>query len=351
MRVFISCLLVVCGLVYSQLLVAEKINQNANQGSQQEESWLAKLYGYLNYLRTTTEKKRVALVIGNGNYINNEYNKQQQPSCIGGWCLLKTPVNDANKMTVALTELGFSVILVKDADLYRMNEAIDEFVNQLNENTEALFYFSGHGAQNSRSQSLLVPVDAPKINDSIQTKEEFEKSEEPKLEATIKLDYLLSKMKEKRSPTNIIILDACRDSPGENLPSNPTATPNTTSAMIESGSERPADGFEDDGQQRLSDGFLIAYATAPGRISAGGNDKERDNSLYTQFLLEYISHPGPYHVIFEKVRQDIVKYHVTHPPKDDEEKKFRYQMPWESNSLRQTFYFVPRKLNVHGGFQ
>jgi uncharacterized caspase-like protein len=338
--------------VYSQLLVAQQADQSAGQGNPAEEtkgsdgfqdlSWPAKQSGFLNYFRTTTEKKRVALVIGNGNYLNNEYDKDQ---CLKGWCKLTTPLNDAQDMTVALTKLGFSVILAQNADFNRMKEAVDEFVNQLNANTEALFYFSGHGIQNSHSQSLLVPIDARRIP-LIQTKEEFEVEFEKK--AAIKLNDLLSKMKEKGSPTNIVILDACRENTGE-TPSQTNASA-TQKVKVEIGLG-VGDNLDDKGQQRLSDGFLIAYATAPGKSSAGGNEQGRRNSLYTQFLLKHIYHPGPYHVIFEKVRQDMMEYHTESSLKTEVGNELRYQLPWESNSLRQTFYFVPRKSYVHGGFQ
>jgi uncharacterized caspase-like protein len=90
-------------------------------------------------------QKRVALVIGNSNY-------RQKDS-------LKNPLNDANDMAAALSELGFEVIKVVDADLKAMNEALEQFAKELDKGGVGLFYYAGHGIQVG-GENYLVPIDA-----------------------------------------------------------------------------------------------------------------------------------------------------------------------------------------------
>jgi uncharacterized protein YcfJ len=332
-----------CCVGYSQLVVAEQPDQNANQGGRAEEG------------------KRVALVIGNEDYKHPSYTNK---GC-SALCPLTTPSNDAQDMTDALTQLGFSVVaLVQNADKSTMDKAIDDFINNLDEHTEALFYFSGHGGQNGRSQSLLYPVDMVEIDYSSTLEEEAKKKEEI---SAISVNNLLSRMKEKKSPTNIIILDACR-SPEIPSQEDSEGIKNISGKIYGLGA---ADGLDETGQQRISDGILIAYATAPGGSSIGRNpqceeknekkneekkDEQKCHSVYTGFLLENIFYPGPAYFVFEKIRQQLVGYHKKYPPDlpkntNNRDRSPQYQLPWESNSLRKTFYFVPRKLHVHGGFQ
>ncbi|MCB1955861.1 MAG: caspase family protein [Rhodocyclaceae bacterium] len=75
---------------------------------------------------------RVALVIGNGAYPDAP---------------LANPVNDARAMSAKLTELGFEVSALTDADRRGMERAMVAFSRRLDADTTALFYYAGHGVQ------------------------------------------------------------------------------------------------------------------------------------------------------------------------------------------------------------
>ena len=79
------------------------------------------------------EEKRLALVIGNAEYIKGELNN---------------PVNDANLMANTLDSLGFEVLLKTNlkqrADLY---DAIREFGEKREDYSVGLVYYAGHGIQ------------------------------------------------------------------------------------------------------------------------------------------------------------------------------------------------------------
>jgi len=76
-------------------------------------------------------EKRIALVIGNSNYVGDNS--------------LKNPVNDANLMAETLQELGFTVIKKNDVSRQQMTAAIGEFWSKLGQYNVALFYYAGHG--------------------------------------------------------------------------------------------------------------------------------------------------------------------------------------------------------------
>ena len=91
---------------------------------------------------TDQQQRRIALVIGNANY---EIGK------------LGTPLNDATDMASALKDLGFEVILLKDASKRQMDEAIDRFTRQMTQGSVGLFYYAGHGIQID-GENYLIPV-------------------------------------------------------------------------------------------------------------------------------------------------------------------------------------------------
>ena len=87
---------------------------------------------------------RFALVIGNSAY-------QTEP--------LKNPINDAEDMAANLRNLGFKVILKKNADQRMMEDTIRYFGKQLRGGGVGLFYFAGHGMQVD-GRNYLIPIDA-----------------------------------------------------------------------------------------------------------------------------------------------------------------------------------------------
>ena len=79
-------------------------------------------------------EQRVALVIGNGQYVHID--------------TLKNPVNDAMAMARVLREIGFEVIDSVNVNRRNMRAAIRVFDHRMDiAGGVALFYFSGHGLQ------------------------------------------------------------------------------------------------------------------------------------------------------------------------------------------------------------
>ena len=236
-------------------------------------------------LNLSAAVERHALVIGNANYAANP---------------LRNPVNDAQDMGARLTELGFQVELLLDADLPTMLSSVIEFGKGLDDNSVGLFYFAGHGMQAYNLQSdsdsnFLLPVN-------------FAMSDEKQLPFdTLDVNRVVSAMSGSRSGgANIIILDACRDNPYER--SFRTSSRGLT-------------------QMAGAEGLLIAYATAPGKVAADGDGR---NGLFTEQLLLALDQPGqPVETVFKLVRQGVAGA------------SGRAQVPFVSNGLIGDFYFNP----------
>ena len=222
---------------------------------------------------------RVALVIGNTKYV-------EAP--------LKNPANDAKAIAESLRQLRFNVNLRLDAGRAEMIEAIRSFGAQLGkQKAVGLFYYAGHGAQLAW-KNYLIPVDAiiEKIDDM--------------QEKTVELNSLLAGIVKAQNPMNVIILDACRD--------NPFGTKVHSQQKGLSQFDAPPSS-------------LLAYATSPGNTAADGAGA---NGLYTENLLRELKTPeAKIEDVFKRVRLNVRR------------KSEGQQIPWESTSLEEDFYFLP----------
>jgi hypothetical protein len=182
--------------------------------------------------------KRIALVIGNGNYQADNLPK------------LANPPHDAEDIAAALRGFGFEVIEKEDQDLEGMNNAIAEFSRKIGNSEAALFYFAGHGLQ-VKGQNYIIPVDA-----KIETEARIQY-------VTINVNQVLDEMDNGNTSANIVMLDACRNNP--------------ISGKFRSGATR---GLAAPSSQPK--GTVIVYATDPGNTAADGNGR---NGLFTAGLL------------------------------------------------------------------
>lgn len=221
---------------------------------------------------------RHALVIGNSAYADAP---------------LANPANDANSIGSELKRLGFSLELQLNAKREAMENAIRAFSTSLAKSKGVgLFYFAGHGLQIDW-RNYLVPTDA-RLGIAIDVPSQ-----------TVEMGTLLASLGKVGNPMNIVILDACRDNPfGSEL--------------------KTGKGLS---QMDAPIGTLLAYATAPGNVASDGTGK---NGLYTENLLKEMSTPETkVEDIFKRVRLAVRRTSLGQ------------QIPWESTSLEDDFYFIP----------
>ena len=225
---------------------------------------------------------RVALVIGNAAY--------------AGAAALLNPTNDAKDMGETLRGLGFSVIEVRDGSKAQMLEAISKIKNTLQgKQAIGMLYYAGHGLQVDW-RNYMVPIDA-KMSKA---------SEVP--EQTVELSQVIDAFKAAGNRMNIVVLDACRD--------NPFAGASTGKGLA---------------QLDAPTGTFLAYATAPGNVAEDGDVKSA-NGLYTSFLLRELKKPvSKIEDVFKRTRLNV------------RTASSGRQIPWESTSLEEDFYFQASK--------
>ena len=183
------------------------------------------------------------MVIGNGKY-----------SELGR---LKNPANDAADMGQALTELGFKVRLLVDADLPSMEDAVVRLGSDLAGSADSVgfFFYAGHGVQ-AGGTNYLIPADARIASEA------FLKNK------ALPAQSVLDTLQGSRNALNIVVLDACRD--------NPFSWGRSTARGLTVVGSQPT-------------GSIVAYATSAGSVAQDGTGR---NGVFTAELLKQISTPG-----------------------------------------------------------
>ncbi len=189
--------------------------------------------------------RRVALVIGNGDYRSVDK--------------LRNSTNDARLIASTLKDLGFT--LIGDGPKLNLNreamtQAVQEFGRALPGAEVALFYYSGHGLQ-VQGLNWLVPVDA---NPTRAQDLEFQ---------MVDADLVLHQMDGVGTRLNIVILDACRNNP-----------------FAIRGLRALGGGLA---EMRAPEGTLISYATQPGSVARDGDGAD---SPYSTALAKTLRQPG-----------------------------------------------------------
>jgi WD40 repeat protein len=227
-------------------------------------------------------ESRLALVIGNSDYRHE--------------AKLANTVNDANDMAEILKTLGFEVLLKPNLGKREMVAVVQEFREKLPKYHVGLFYYSGYGLQ-ADGVNYLVPVDA-----KIKSKAEIEFK-------SVDANRILTYMEQANQEVNILILDACRENPFQ-----------TNLKGVKKGLA----------EMKGTTGSLIAFATAPNKLSWGGEEGER-NSVYTKHLLKALRTQAQLSVL------DLLTEVVGRVKAETK----GGQVPWIQGYLSEIFYFSP----------
>jgi len=210
-----------------------------------------------------------------------------------GFGSLKNPPNDARALGEQLKRTGFDVHTAVDLPRKAMLEAISAYAESLTrDKAVGLFYFAGHGVQ----LNYLLPTDA--VIESLAD-----------IQARcVDVNAVIEGIAKAANPMNVVILDACRENPfGKDV--------------------RP----EQKGLSQVDApiGTLLAYATSPGNLASDGDGA---NGLYTEQLLREMQVPeAKIEDVFKRVRLAVRL------------RSQGQQIPWESTSLEDDFWFIPPK--------
>jgi len=204
------------------------------------------------------QAKRVALVIGNDNYIT--VSKLQKAG------------NDAYAMARELRSAGFAVQLHQNLNYLGTVKAIEAFANGISGGDEVVFFYAGHGVQ-IKNGSYLLPTD-------------IEVSSESEVEKTAyDLLTLTEKLADAKPAFSLVIIDACRDNP-------------LKSKGRSIGNARGLSAIE------APKGQMIVYSASRGQ-QALDRLLEKDpnpNSVFTRELLARMKNPG---VKIEDLMRDV----------------------------------------------
>lgn len=206
--------------------------------------------------------KRVALVIGNGNY--------------AAVAQLPNPGRDAEKIAETLRNVGFtSVTVANDLTHDTFNATLRKFAREADTADWAVVYYAGHGIEVNNT-NYLIPVDASL---TVDRDLEFE---------AVPLDRVVRSV-EGAKKLRIVILDACRENPFDTKMQRTTSTRSVSRGLAR---------VEPEG------GTLIAYAAKAGEVALDGDS---DNSPFVLALAERMQTPGlEIGKLFRLVRDDVL---------------------------------------------
>src|SRR5579863_1357078 len=230
------------------------------------------------------QEKRVALVVGDGNYVGTP---------------IATAANDAGLIAQTLQAAGFDVIGARDLDADGLRNSFREFIEKVQAdpaNTVAMIYLSGYGIQLA-GENYFIPVDAKLAHDTDIPVEGLRISDYTRQLASIPVK------------ASIVVLDAARQQP-----------------FIEGGN--PIAG----GLALVdpSPNMLIAFNAAPGTVAP--NDTG-NYGVYAQSLAEMIRTGGlSLGDVFDRVRLRV------------SENSRGAQVPWDTQKLdpQLSFFFFDR---------
>ena len=186
---------------------------------------------------------------------------------------------------------------LRDASKEQMVAAVSRMQDALRgKSAIGMLYYAGHGFQLDW-RNYMVSIDA-----------KLTKASEVSAQA-VDVKSVIDAFKTDGNRMNIVVLDACRDNPfGEALATKGLAP-----------MDAPADTF-------------LAYATAPGNVAEDG-ETSGSNGLYTRYLLQELTRPvARIEDVFKRVRLNV------------RQQSRGRQIPWESTSLEDDFYFNDDKI-------
>jgi hypothetical protein len=235
--------------------------------------------------------RKVALVIGNGNYASVQK--------------LPNPPHDAELLASKLKALGFTLIgdsAQNNLKLSQFNSELQQFSASAHTADVAIFYYAGHGLQ-ANGINYLVPVDANPIHGMSDVPMQM-------VDASTVLDTL----DKANIKLKIMILDACRNNP-----------------FVSRGLSADTNGLADMSRgltaMAAPEGTAIWYATQPGDVAQDGAG---NNGPFALAISHSILVPGlDIFGVFNKTGLEVMG--ATNPK----------QVPWlAATPLDPPFYFI-----------
>ncbi|SEH12071.1 Uncharacterized protein, contains caspase domain [Sphingopyxis sp. YR583] len=221
--------------------------------------WLVTLTALFLLAPSAAEARKVALIIGNGDYANTSR--------------LANPANDIRIIAASARQAGFDdVTVAADLAVNDFQKAMRDFRAKADGAEVAMVYYAGHGIE-AQGKNWLIPTDA-------QLKSDLDLPYE-----AINLDRLMESV--SGAQIRMIVLDSCRNNPfGRSWRSGTRAVANGLA------------GVE-------ADDVLVIFAAAPGQTAADGAN---GNSPFATSLAKRLPQPDtPVQLLGGLIRDDVLK--------------------------------------------
>lgn len=232
--------------------------------------------------------KRLALVVGNADYVNAE--------------VLPGSAKDADAIAEKLRAAGFTVTLAKNiatrADF--LNKYFLDFLEKIEEGSFVVFYFSGHGFTYG-GESYLAPLQVPQRLPGAQVFTTF-----------ISTSALQERINLHNPALLVMLLDACRN----------------ISGFIDSSAGGPSDVEKGLASLAPVQNNIVGYASAPGKISIGSSA-----GAYSKYTAALLAHLITVDEEFDKAHKEVIA--------DVRNNTSNGQNPWLSASSTLDVYFNP----------
>lgn len=223
---------------------------------------IASLITSVTTLNAATGERRVALVIGIG-----DYNHASQ---------LPNPVKDATRIASVLSSIGFDVTLRTNLGINDLRDSVRNFADKADTADVALVYFAGHGIEMA-GNNYLIPNDAELRRDRDLDHEALTLS-------------LVTTAIEGSKRLRVILLDACRNNP--------------FAAQMKLSGSRTRSVTRGLGKVEPVGNSLVVYASKHGTVAEDG---EGSNSPFAEALAETLPQPGiEISLLFRKVRDQVI---------------------------------------------
>lgn len=222
-------------------------------------TWLIALITLLLLAPTGAEARKVALIIGNGDYANTSR--------------LVNPGNDIKIIAASAKVAGFDeVTIAADLAVNDFQKAMRDFRAKADGAEVAMVYYAGHGIE-AQGKNWLIPTDA-------QLKSDLDLPYE-----AINLDRLMESV--SGAQIRMVVLDSCRNNPfGRSWRSGTRAVVNGLA------------GVE-------ADDVLVIFAAAPGQTAADGTS---GNSPFATSLARRLPQPDvPVQLLGGLIRDDVLQ--------------------------------------------
>lgn len=221
--------------------------------------WFATLTALFLLAPSVAEARKVALIIGNGDYANTGR--------------LVNPANDIKIIAASAKQAGFDdVTIAADLAVNDFQKAMRDFRAKADGAEVAMVYYAGHGIE-AQGKNWLIPTDA-------QLKSDLDLPYE-----AINLDRLMESV--SGAQIRMVVLDSCRNNPfGRSWRSGTRAVVNGLA------------GVE-------ADDVLVIFAAAPGQTAADGTS---GNSPFATSLAKRLPQPDmPVQLLGGLIRDDVLQ--------------------------------------------